>query len=46
MYLNQKEFVFNVKDLSLLLIIDANERFAENKQNISNFDNNKSYLEN
>ena len=29
MYLNQKNFIFNVKDLSLLLVKDANERFAE-----------------
>ena len=29
MYLNQKNFVFNVKDLSLLLVKDANERFSE-----------------
>ena len=31
MYLNQKNFVFNVKDLSLLLVKDANERFYEEK---------------
>ncbi len=29
MYLNQKNFIFNVKDLSLLLVKDANERFSE-----------------
>ena len=29
MYLSQKDFVFNVKDLSLLLVKDANERFPE-----------------
>ena len=29
MYLNQKNFIFNVKDLSLLLVKDANERFTE-----------------
>ena len=28
MYLNQKNFIFNVKDLSLLLVKDANERFS------------------
>ena len=34
MYLNQKNFIFNVKDLSLLLMKDANERFSEkNKAN-------------
>ena len=32
MYLNQKNFIFNVKDLSLLLVKDANERFAEKNQ--------------
>ena len=31
MYLNQKNFVYNVKDLSLLLVKDANVRFYENK---------------
>ena len=35
MYLNQKNFIFNVKDLSLLLVKDANERFPEkNKSEI------------
>ena len=29
MYRNQKQFIFNVKDLSLLLVKDANERFSE-----------------
>ncbi len=29
MYLNQKNFIFNVKDLSLLLVKDANERFSK-----------------
>ena len=29
MYLNQKNFIFNVKDLSLILVKDANVRFAE-----------------
>ncbi len=32
MYLNQKNFIFNVKDLSLLLVKDANERFSERDQ--------------
>ncbi len=31
MYLNQKNFIFNVKDLSLILVKDANERFSEEK---------------
>ena len=29
MYLNQKNFIFNIKDLSLLLVKDANERFSK-----------------
>ena len=29
MYLNQKRFIYNVKDLSLLLVKDANQRFSE-----------------
>ena len=28
MYLNQKNFIFNVKDLSILLVKDANVRFS------------------
>ena len=32
MYLNQKNFIFNVKDLSVLLVKDANERFSEENQ--------------
>ena len=40
MYLNQKNFIFNVKDLSLLLVKDANERFSERDQ--SNIRLNKS----
>ena len=32
MYLNQKNFIFNVKDLSLLLVKDANERISEKNQ--------------
>ena len=34
MYFNQKNFIFNVKDLSLLLVKDANERFSDKKQGI------------
>ena len=33
-YLNQKNFIFNVKDLSLLLVKDANKRFSDNSQGI------------
>ena len=38
MYLNQKNFIFNVKDLSLLLVMDANERFSEKSQVIIRLD--------
>tara|TARA_Y100000766_G_C18848833_1_gene577130 strand:- start:403 stop:681 length:279 start_codon:yes stop_codon:yes gene_type:complete len=34
MYLNQKNFIFNVKDLSILLVKDAKGRFVENNQGI------------
>ena len=37
MYLNQRNFISNVKDLSLLLVKDANERFYE----INTFNNTK-----
>ncbi len=40
MYLNQKNFIFNVKDLSLLLLKDANGRFSANDhQEIIRFNN-------
>ncbi len=29
MYLNQRNFVVNVKDLSLILVKDANQRFSD-----------------
>ncbi len=32
MYLNQKSFILNIKDLSLLLVKDANQRFYERNQ--------------
>ena len=41
MYLNQKNFIFNVKDLSLLLVKDANERFSEKNQGKIPFNNSK-----
>ena len=41
MYLNQKNFIFNIKDLSLLLLEDANERFSENNQRIIQLNNAK-----
>ena len=34
MYLNQKDFILNVKELSLLLVKDANVRFSEINQDI------------
>ena len=37
MYLNQKNFVFNVKDLSFLLVKDANQRFSKNSKDITRF---------
>ncbi len=39
MYLNQKNFIFNVKDLSLLLVKDANERFSEKNSEIIRLNN-------
>tara|TARA_B100000965_G_scaffold368454_1_gene355160 strand:- start:163 stop:426 length:264 start_codon:yes stop_codon:yes gene_type:complete len=41
MYLNQKNFIFNVKDLSLLLVKDANERFSEGNQDLIRLNNSK-----
>ena len=35
MYLNQKNFISNVKDLSVLLVKDANVRFSENNQDMN-----------
>ena len=39
MYFNQKNFIYNIKDLSILLVKDANERFSENNQDRIRFDN-------
>ena len=39
MYVNQKNFIFNVKDLSLLLVKDANERFSKENQGIIRLNN-------
>ncbi len=44
MYLNQKQFIFNVKDLSLLLVKDANHRFSENSQSMTQLKNAKTQL--
>ena len=41
MYLNQKNFIYNVKDLSVLLVKDANERFSESNQEIIHLNNSK-----
>ncbi len=35
MYFNQKKFIYNVKDLSFLLVKDANERFIGNTKDIT-----------
>ena len=40
-YLNQKNFIYNVKDLSVLLVKDANQRFSENNQELLNKQINK-----
>ncbi len=37
MYLNQKNFIYNVKDLSILLVKDANQRLSV--ENIDKFVN-------
>ena len=39
MYLNQKNFIFNVKDLSLLLVKDANKRFSDKGQDTNQLRN-------
>tara|TARA_Y100001968_G_C19174220_1_gene627182 strand:- start:525 stop:785 length:261 start_codon:yes stop_codon:yes gene_type:complete len=41
MYLNQKNFMSNVKDLSLLLVKDANERFSDDNRRINQLNNSK-----
>ena len=41
MYINQKNFIINVKDLSLVLVKDANERFSEKDQGIVPLNNSK-----
>ncbi len=37
MYLNQKNFIFNIKELSLLLVKDANHRFYDDNHDITLF---------
>ncbi len=39
MYLNQKDFIFNVKDLSLLLLQDTKQLFPDSYQDVSQFNN-------
>tara|TARA_B100001029_G_C14909205_1_gene365458 strand:- start:85 stop:303 length:219 start_codon:yes stop_codon:yes gene_type:complete len=39
MYLNQKNFIFNIKDLSLLLVKDANVRFSNEQHDITQSNN-------
>ena len=46
MYLNQKNFIYNVKDLSVLLVKDTNERFSENNQEIIHINNSKKNIRN
>ena len=41
MYLNQKNFIFHVKDLSILLVKDANERFSGENKGIILLNNSK-----
>ena len=42
MYMNQVDFITNVKELSVLLVKDANERFSGNHEKITQFTNIKS----
>ena len=45
MYLNQKNFIFNVKDLSLLLVKDANDRLShQNNQEITHFNSAENFF--
>ena len=39
MYLNQKNFIFNIKDLSLLLVKDSNEHFSEKNHDLIRLNN-------
>ena len=44
MYLSQKNFIFDIKELSLLLVKDANVRFSEKNQGIIRLKNAKTNL--
>ncbi len=46
MYLNQKKFIFNVKDLSILLVKDANHRLSDKHQDITLYSNIQKDIEN
>ena len=46
MYLNQKNFFYNVKDLSLLLVKDANHRFSDNHEDRTKFNTIKNGFKN
>ncbi len=46
MYLNQKNFILNVKDLSVILVKDANERFSENNQGTNKVENTRKKINN
>ena len=39
MYLNQRNFILNVKELSLLLVTETNDRFSEINQDVIDSDN-------
>jgi len=41
MYFNQKNFILNIKDLSVILVKDANLRFSEKNQGINILNNEK-----
>ena len=46
MYLNQRNFIFNIKDLSFLLVKDANERFSSRSQDFIESKNLKNEFKN
>ncbi len=39
MYVNQKNFIYNVKDLSILLVKDSKQHFLERNQDIIQLNN-------
>ncbi len=39
MYLNQKDFIYNVKDLSILLVKDSSQHLSDNHNDITKFIN-------